>query len=53
MYEIRKIKDERKILMNPISIGTAAPDFNVKDNKKQDISLSAYKGKKCFFPGIL
>lgn len=32
--------------MNPISIGTAAPDFNVKDNKKQNISLSHYKGKK-------
>ncbi|WP_297421935.1 redoxin domain-containing protein [Clostridium sp.] len=32
--------------MNPIPIGTDAPDFTSKDNKKQEISLSAYKGKK-------
>jgi peroxiredoxin len=39
--------------MNPISVGTNAPDFTVKDNKNQDILLSAYRGKKFFFPGIL
>lgn len=32
--------------MSLIAVGTDAPDFTVKDNKKQDISLSAYKGKK-------
>ncbi|WP_053956409.1 redoxin domain-containing protein [Inediibacterium massiliense] len=32
--------------MNPIQIGTDAPEFSVKDNKKQNIILSAYKGKK-------
>ena len=32
--------------MNPIAVGTDAPDFTVKDNKNQNISLSAYKGKK-------
>ena len=32
--------------MNPISVGTDAPDFTAKDNKKQDIKLSDYKGKK-------
>ena len=25
--------------MNPISVGTDAPDFTAKDNKKQDIKL--------------
>lgn len=32
--------------MTPISIGTDAPDFTAKDNNKQNISLSDYKGKK-------
>ena len=32
--------------MNVIEIGATAPDFTVKDNKNQNISLSAYKGKK-------
>lgn len=32
--------------MNPISVGTDAPNFTAKDNKKQDIRLSDYKGKK-------
>jgi Peroxiredoxin len=32
--------------MNPIAIGADAPDFSVKDNKNQNIRLSAYKGKK-------
>lgn len=32
--------------MNIIQIGTDAPDFTAKDNKKQDINLSTYKGKK-------
>lgn len=39
--------------MTPITIGTDAPDFKATDNKKQDIKLSDYKGKKYFFPGIL
>lgn len=32
--------------MGLIAVGTDAPDFTVKDNRKQDISLSAYKGRK-------
>ncbi|OCL26842.1 thioredoxin peroxidase [Orenia metallireducens] len=32
--------------MSPIEVGTKAPDFTAKDNKNQNISLSAYKGKK-------
>ncbi|HLV09103.1 MAG TPA: redoxin domain-containing protein [Halanaerobiales bacterium] len=32
--------------MKVIEVGATAPDFNVKDNKNQNISLSAYKGKK-------
>jgi peroxiredoxin len=32
--------------MNPISVGVEAPDFTVKDNNKQNIDLSNYKGKK-------
>ncbi|AZO94621.1 redoxin domain-containing protein [Halocella sp. SP3-1] len=32
--------------MEPIAVGTEAPDFTVKDNKNQNISLSAYRGKK-------
>ena len=32
--------------MIPIQVGAEAPNFTVKDNKKQEISLSAYKGKK-------
>ncbi|SNS92916.1 Peroxiredoxin [Anaerovirgula multivorans] len=32
--------------MNLIAVGTNAPDFNVKDNKNQNIRLSTYKGKK-------
>ncbi|KUO50865.1 MAG: thioredoxin peroxidase [Desulfitibacter sp. BRH_c19] len=32
--------------MNPIAVGVDAPDFTVKDNKKQNITLSAFKGKK-------
>jgi peroxiredoxin len=29
-----------------IAVGVQAPDFDVKDNKKQNIRLSAYRGKK-------
>ena len=32
--------------MNPIAVDTEAPDFTVKDNNNQEITLSAYKGKK-------
>ncbi|MZK52838.1 redoxin domain-containing protein [Clostridium beijerinckii] len=32
--------------MTPITIGADAPDFKAKDNKKQDIKLSDFKGKK-------
>ena len=32
--------------MNPIPVGTDAPDFTVKDNKNNNISLSVFKGKK-------
>lgn len=32
--------------MNPIAIGTDAPDFNVKDNKNRYVKLSTYKGKR-------
>ncbi|OPJ62594.1 redoxin domain-containing protein [Clostridium oryzae] len=32
--------------MNPIQIGADAPDFTAKDNKNQNVSLSAYRGKK-------
>lgn len=32
--------------MKVIEVGATAPDFNVKDNKNQNISLSAYRGKK-------
>jgi peroxiredoxin len=32
--------------MNLIAIGADAPDFTVKDNKNENIRLSAYKGKK-------
>ncbi|MFW6287888.1 MAG: redoxin domain-containing protein [bacterium] len=32
--------------MNPIEVGADAPEFNVKDNKNQNISLSFYNGKK-------
>lgn len=35
-----------KINMNPIAIGADAPDFFVKDQKNNNIRLSAYKGKK-------
>lgn len=31
---------------NPITIGTSAPDFNLKDNRSNMVSLSDYKGKK-------
>ncbi len=32
--------------MKPIEAGTTAPNFIVKDNKDQNISLSQYRGKK-------
>jgi peroxiredoxin len=32
--------------MNPITVGADAPDFTAKDNKNQNIRLSAYRGKK-------
>lgn len=32
--------------MKLIAVGTDAPDFNIKDNKKQDIKLSNFRGKK-------
>lgn len=32
--------------MNLIQVNAVAPDFTVKDNKNQNITLSAYKGKK-------
>lgn len=32
--------------MQPIKAGDQAPDFNVKDNKDQNISLSNYQGKR-------
>ncbi len=32
--------------MKLIAVGTMAPSFNVKDNKKQDIKLSNFRGKK-------
>lgn len=31
---------------NPITIGVSAPDFNLKDNRGNMVSLSDYKGKK-------
>ncbi|MDF2606889.1 MAG: hypothetical protein K0S34_1084, partial [Bacillales bacterium] len=30
--------------MNPIQVGAVAPDFSVKDNNKQNISLSSLRG---------
>ncbi len=32
--------------MDLITVGADAPDFSVKDNKNQNISLSDYRGKK-------
>jgi peroxiredoxin len=32
--------------MTPITVGTTAPDFVAKDNKNQEIRLSAFSGKK-------
>ncbi|HEY8908796.1 MAG TPA: redoxin domain-containing protein [Desulfosporosinus sp.] len=31
---------------NPIVVGAIAPDFNLKDNRGNTVSLSDYKGKK-------
>lgn len=31
---------------NPITIGATAPDFTLKDNRGNSVSLSDYKGKK-------
>lgn len=32
--------------MNPITVGSDAPDFTVKDNNNQSITLSSFRGKK-------
>lgn len=32
--------------MNPIKVGTPAPDFNVMDNREQYVHLSDFRGKK-------
>lgn len=32
--------------MKLISVGDTAPDFSLKDNNNQTVTLSGYKGKK-------
>lgn len=32
--------------MKPIEVGSVAPDFSLKDNREQIVTLSAFKGKK-------
>jgi peroxiredoxin len=38
----------------PIAVGNIAPDFTLKDQNNNDVTLAAYKGKKnvvlCFYP---
>ncbi|MHB8075897.1 redoxin domain-containing protein [Desulfosporosinus fructosivorans] len=33
-------------MTNPIAIGATAPDFQLKDNRGNEVSLNDYKGKK-------
>ncbi|TGE35311.1 redoxin domain-containing protein [Desulfosporosinus fructosivorans] len=33
-------------MTNPIAIGATAPDFKLKDNRGNEVSLNDYKGKK-------
>ena len=41
-------------MIHQLKVGDAAPDFSLKDHKKNDVSLSAFKGKQnvmlAFFP---
>lgn len=41
-------------MVHQLKVGEAAPDFTLKDEKKNEVSLSSFKGKKnvmlAFFP---
>jgi peroxiredoxin (alkyl hydroperoxide reductase subunit C) len=41
-------------MVHQLKVGDAAPDFALKDDKKNEVSLSSFKGKKnvllAFFP---
>ena len=41
-------------MVHQLNVGEAAPDFTLKDDKKNEVSLSGFKGKKnvllAFFP---
>jgi peroxiredoxin (alkyl hydroperoxide reductase subunit C) len=41
-------------MVHQLKVGDAAPDFVLKDDKKNEVSLSSFKGKKnvllAFFP---
>jgi len=38
--------------MKLIEVGDSAPDFSLKDNRDQIISLSNYRGKRYSYHGI-
>lgn len=41
-------------MMHQLNVGDVAPDFTLKDHKKNDVTLSSFKGKQnvllAFFP---